>query len=263
MDGKVYVVTSGKGGVGKTTTVANLGTGLAKLGNKVALIDADIGLRNLDVVMGLENRIVYDIVDVVENNCRLEQALIRDKRYSSLCLLPAAQTRDKTAVSPEQMEGLCAELKKDFDYVIVDSPAGIEQGFKNAIAGADESVVVTTPEVSAVRDADRIIGILEAEGVSEPRLIINRIRIDMINRGDMMDIEDIIEILAIELLGVVPEDEKIVISTNKGEPVVLSESAKAGEAFWNISQRVIGEEIPLISLEEGFVDRLKRLVGFK
>ncbi|WP_027338571.1 septum site-determining protein MinD [Halonatronum saccharophilum] len=261
--GKCIVITSGKGGVGKTTTSANLGTGLAKLGKRVVLIDADIGLRNLDVVLGLENRIVYDIVDVVEGNCRLEQALIKDKRYSSLCLLPAAQTRDKTAVNPDQMKELCEKLKKDFDYIVIDSPAGIEQGFKNAIAGADRALVVTTPEVSAVRDADRIIGMLEAEGLYDPELIINRVRIDMMNRGDMMNIEDMIEILAIKLLGVVPEDEKIVISTNKGEPVVLSDSSQSGEAFWNITRRLEGEEIPLISLEEGMLDRFKRIVGLR
>jgi len=261
MAGKAYVITSGKGGVGKTTTTANLGTGLAKLGKKVVLIDADIGLRNLDVVLGLENRIVYDIVDVVEGNCRLEQALIKDKRYSSLCLLPAAQTRDKTAVNPEQMAELTDQLREEFDYIIIDCPAGIEQGFKNAIAGADEAVVVTTPEVSAVRDADRIIGMLEAEGVHDPQLIINRVRIDMINRGDMMDIEDMIEILAIKLLGIVPEDEKIVVSTNKGEPVVLSDNTRSGEAFWNITRRIEGEEVPLINLEEGLLNKIKRLVG--
>ncbi|WP_408954911.1 septum site-determining protein MinD [Natroniella sp. ANB-PHB2] len=263
MDGKVYVVTSGKGGVGKTTTVANLGTGLAKFGKKVVLIDADIGLRNLDVVLGLENRIVYDIVDVVEKKCRHEQALIKDKRYSSLCLLPAAQTRDKTAVNPKQMEELIAHLKKEFDYVIIDSPAGIEQGFKNAVAGADEAIVVTTPEVAAVRDADRIIGMLEAEGISNPELIINRVRADMMKRGDMMNIEDMVEILAIQLLGIVPEDENIVVSTNTGEPIILTENDQAGQAFWNITRRLEGEDIPLMSLEEGVVDRLKRFVGLK
>lgn len=261
MAGKVLVITSGKGGVGKTTTAANLGTGLAKSGCKVVLIDADIGLRNLDVVLGLENRIVYDIVDVVEENCRLKQAMIKDKRYNSLYLLPAAQTRDKTAVSPAEMKEVCEELKKDFDYVIVDSPAGIEQGFRNSIAGADEAIVVTTPEVSAVRDADRIIGMLEAEGVNDPTLIINRVRIDMMNKGDMIDIDDMIEILAVNLLGVVPEDEKIVVSTNRGEPVVLRDDSKAGEAFWNISRRLEGESIPLISLEDKFLDKLKRFVG--
>ena len=202
--GEVIVVTSGKGGVGKTTTSANLGTGFALEGKKVVLIDADIGLRNLDVVMGLENRIVYDLVDVTEGVCRLKQALIRDKRYENLYLLPAAQTRDKNAVNPEQMKEVCAELVKDFDYVIIDCPAGIEQGFKNAIAGADKAIIVTTPEVSAVRDADRIIGLLEAEGKNNPQLVINRIRPHMVKKGDMMDIDDIIEILSIKLLGIIP-----------------------------------------------------------
>lgn len=261
--GKVYVITSGKGGVGKTTTTANLGTGLAKAGKKVALIDADIGLRNLDVVLGLENRIVYDIVDVVEGRCRIEQAMIKDKRYSSLRLLPAAQTRDKTAVNPEQMKELVERLKEEFDYVVIDSPAGIEQGFKNAIAGADKAIVVTTPEVSAVRDADRIIGMLEAEGLNDPELIINRVRIDMINRGDMIDISDMIEILSINKLGVVPEDENIVISTNRGEPVVLFNSSKSGQAFLNISKRIEGEEVPFLSLEDTFMDKLKRLAKLK
>jgi septum site-determining protein MinD len=225
-------------------------------------MDADIGLRNLDVVMGLENRIVYDIVDVVEENCRLEQALIKDKRYNSLSLLPAAQTRDKTAVKPEEMAELCTELKKEFDYVIVDSPAGIEQGFKNAIAGVDKSIIVTTPEVSAVRDADRIIGMLEAEGLYNPEVIINRIRMDMVKKGNMMGIEDIIEILAINLLGVVPDDEEIVVSTNKGEPIVLkSKKAQSGQAFENISRRIIGEDIPLMSLERGLMDKFKQIIG--
>jgi septum site-determining protein MinD len=252
---KKIAICSGKGGVGKTTTTANLGTGLAKLGKKVALMDADIGLRNLDVVMGLENRIVYDIVDVVEENCRLEQALIKDKRYNSLSLLPAAQTRDKTAVKPEEMAELCTELKKEFDYVIVDSPAGIEQGFKNAIAGVDKSIIVTTPEVSAVRDADRIIGMLEAEGLYNPEVIINRIRMDMVKKGNMMGIED-------NLLGVVPDDEEIVVSTNKGEPIVLkSKKAQSGQAFENISRRIIGEDIPLMSLERGLMDKFKQIIG--
>ena len=213
---EVIVITSGKGGVGKTTTTANIGTGLAKLGKKVVMIDTDIGLRNLDVVMGLENRIVYNLVDVVEGNCRLKQALIKDKRYSNLFLLPSAQTRDKSAVSPEQMRKLVDELRKDFDYILLDCPAGIEQGFKNAIAGADRAIIVTTPEVSAIRDADRIIGLLEAEELKKIELVINRIRMDMVKRGDMMSVEDVVDILAIDLIGVVPDDESIVIATNEG-----------------------------------------------
>lgn len=263
MSGKVLVITSGKGGVGKTTTTANLGTALAMMGKRVCLIDADIGLRNLDVVMGLENRIVYDIVDVVEGNCRLEQALIRDKRNNNLFLLPAAQTRDKTAVTPYQMKELALQLKEDMDYVIIDSPAGIEQGFKNAIAGADRAIIVTTPEVAAVRDADRIIGLLETEGLKDPEVIINRIRIDMVEKGDMMDIDDMIEILAINLLGVVPDDQNIVISTNRGEPIVLEpDKSLAGNAFYNIARRINGEELPLMSLEKDtLLKKIKRIVG--
>ena len=214
--GEVIVITSGKGGVGKTTTTANIGTGLAMMGQKVVLVDTDIGLRNLDVVLGLENRIVYGLVDVVSGNCRLRQALIRDKKLEGLHLLPAAQTRDKNAISPDQMLELCADLKKEFEYIIIDCPAGIEQGFRNAIAGAEKAIVVTTPEVSAVRDADRIIGLLEAAELREPKLIINRIRPKMVRQGDMMGIDDIIDILAVDLLGVIPEDEMIVITTNRG-----------------------------------------------
>ena len=216
---EVIVVTSGKGGVGKTTTVANIGTGLAALGKKVVLVDTDIGLRNLDVVLGLENRIVYNLVDVIEGNCRLKQALIRDKRYPELYLLPSAQTRDKTSVTPEQMKKLCDELKNQFDYIILDCPAGIEQGFKNAIAGADKALVVTTPEVSAIRDADRIIGLLEADDLRDIHLIINRLRMDMIRRGDMMSVEDVVDILAVPLIGTIPDDETVVIATNQGEPL--------------------------------------------
>ena len=259
---EVIVITSGKGGVGKTTTTANIGCGLAIAGKKVALVDADIGLRNLDVVMGLENRIVYDLVDVIEGNCKLKQALIKDKRYSGLYLLPAAQTRDKNAVSPEQMQKLCENLKEEgFDYIILDCPAGIEQGFKNAIAGADRALVVTTPEVSAVRDADRIIGLLEANELNNPSLIINRLRIDMVKRGDMMSIEDVTEILAVDIIGVVPDDESIVVTTNKGEPAVTDEASRAGQAYRNITQRILGEDVPLMDLdiEDSFMDKLKKL----
>jgi septum site-determining protein MinD len=261
--GSVIVITSGKGGVGKTTTTANIGTALALLGKRVVLVDADIGLRNLDVVMGLENRIVYDLVDVVEGVCRAKQAIIKDKRFEGLFLLPAAQTRDKTAVSPKQMQQLCQDLREQFDYVLIDCPAGIEQGFKNAIAGADKAIVVTVPEVSAVRDADRIIGLIAANEMPDPMLVINRIRLDMVRRGDMMNIDDTIDILGIELLGVVPDDEKIVVSTNKGEPVVIVQDSLAGQAFSNIARRLMGEDIPVFSLEteETFIDKLRRFFG--
>ncbi len=263
--GTAIVITSGKGGVGKTTTSANIGTGLAILGKSVVIVDADIGLRNLDVVMGLENRIVYDIVDIVEGNCRLKQGLIRDKRFEKLYLLPAAQTRDKSAVKPEQMKELVDELKEDFDYVIIDSPAGIEQGFQYSIAGADLAIIVTTPEISAVRDADRVIGILEAKGLNDPKLIINRIRPEMVKRGDMMNRDDIEDILAIGLMGIVPDDEEIVISTNKGEPAVIERKSLAGNAYMNIAKRLIGEEVELLdieSTEEGkFSKILKMLFG--
>ena len=254
---EVIVITSGKGGVGKTTTTANVGTGLAQLNKKVVMIDTDIGLRNLDVVMGLENRIVYHLVDVVEGKCRLKQALIKDKKYSDLCLLPSAQTRDKDAVSPEQMLSVIEELKADFDYILLDCPAGIEQGFKNAIVGADRALVITTPEVSAIRDADRIIGLLEANEMKRIDLIVNRLRMDMVKRGDMMNVQDVCEILAINLIGAVPDDEQIVISTNQGEPVVGSDSI-AGKAFVNISRRVAGEEVPFLDLavKKGVLSKL-------
>lgn len=245
---EVIVITSGKGGVGKTTTTANVGTGLAKLNKKVVLIDTDIGLRNLDVVMGLENRIVYNLVDVVEGNCRIKQALIKDKKYPSLFLLPSAQTRDKTSVNPEQMKKLIEDLRPDFDYILLDCPAGIEQGFKNAIAAADRALVVTTPEVSAIRDADRIIGLLEANEIKKTELIVNRLRMDMVKRGDMMSIEDVQEILAIDLIGAVPDDEQIVISTNQGEPLVGTDCL-AGRAYMNICNRILGEDVPLLDLD--------------
>ncbi|MDE6313522.1 MAG: septum site-determining protein MinD [Lachnospiraceae bacterium] len=257
---EVIVITSGKGGVGKTTTTANVGTGLAKLDKKVVLIDTDIGLRNLDVVMGLENRIVYNLVDVVEGSCRIKQALIKDKRYPNLYLLPSAQTRDKTAVTPEQMKKLTDELREEFDYILLDCPAGIEQGFKNAVAGADRALVVTTPEVSAIRDADRIIGLLEANELKRTDLLVNRIRMDMVKRGDMMSIDDVVDILAVNLIGAVPDDEQIVISTNQGEPLVGSD-ALAGRAYMNVCKRIMGEEVPLLDLEtnNGFFSKLSSI----
>ncbi|NMB39017.1 MAG: septum site-determining protein MinD [Firmicutes bacterium] len=260
--GKAIVITSGKGGVGKTTAAANIGTGLAQIGKKVCLVDADIGLRNLDVVMGLENRIVYDLIDVVEGYCRVRQAMIKDKRFDTLYLLPAAQTREKDAVNPDQMGKLITELKQDFDYVIIDCPAGIEQGFKNATSGADMAIVVTTPEVSAVRDADRIVGLLEAQELYDPYLVINRLRPDMVRKGDMMNTEDMIDILAIRLLGVVPDDESIIVSTNRGEPAVLDKRSQSGQAFRNIVRRLEGVEVPFMHLENNsMVQRFMRLIG--
>ena len=259
--GEVIVVTSGKGGVGKTTTAANIGTGLAAQGKKVVLMDTDIGLRNLDVVMGLENRIVYDIVDIANGNCKLKQGMIKDKRFPELYLIPAAQTKDKNAVNEEQVRAICEELRQEVDYVIVDCPAWIEQGFKNAIAGADRAIVVTNPEVSAVRDADRIIGMLEANGLGNPVLVLNRVRPNMVKQGDMMSVEDILEILAIKLLGVIPDDDNIVISTNRGEPTVLDQQSRSGQAYRNIVKRIMGEEVPLMNLDEqeGFFTRLMKL----
>ena len=258
--GEVIVITSGKGGVGKTTTTANLGSSLAVEGKKVCLIDTDIGLRNLDVVMGLENRIVYDIVDVVEGKCKLRQALIKDKRFKELYLLPAAQTRDKSAVNEEQMKKLTDKLKEEFDYILIDCPAGIEQGFKNAIAGADRAIVVTNPEVSAVRDADRIIGLLEANEINDIRLVINRIRPNMVRKGEMMDVDDIVDLLSIDLIGIVPDDEYIITQTNKGEPVISNRKAPSGKAYMETAKRILGEdiEVTIPGREKGFLAALKR-----
>jgi len=262
MPGRIITITSGKGGVGKTTATANLGVALARRGQRVACVDADIGLRNLDVVMGLENRIVYDLVDVVEGRARLRQALIKDKRLPELQLLPAAQTREKSAVDEKQMIKLCGDLKKEFDFVLVDSPAGIELGFKNALAPADEVIIVVTPEVSAVRDADRVIGLVEASEKSPAKLIINRLRPSMVRRGEMMDTADVLEVLAIELLGIVPEDETIITSTNHGQPVTLEDRSAAGAAFTRIAQRLLGEQVPfpVLSDSPGLLERFARLL---
>ncbi|WP_025027406.1 septum site-determining protein MinD [Caldalkalibacillus mannanilyticus] len=263
--GEAIVITSGKGGVGKTTTSANIGTALALQGKKVCLVDTDIGLRNLDVVMGLENRIIYDLVDVVEGSCRLKQALIKDKRFDELYLLPAAQTKDKDSVQPEQIAKIISELKQDHDYIIIDCPAGIEQGFKNAVAGADQAIVVTTPEISAVRDADRIIGLLESVKIGSPKLIINRIRPQMMKKGEMLDVDEIANILAIDLIGIVPDDEQVIKSTNTGEPTVMNPDSKASLAYRNIARRILGDSIPLMNLEEqkGVFSKMKRLFGMK
>ncbi|MFC4558949.1 septum site-determining protein MinD [Virgibacillus kekensis] len=263
--GEAIVITSGKGGVGKTTTTANLGTALALMEKKVCLIDTDIGLRNLDVVMGLENRIIYDIVDVIEERCKLKQALIKDKRFEYLSLLPAAQTSDKTAVSTEGMKKIIAELKQEYDYIIIDCPAGIEQGFQNAIAGADRAIVVTTPEKSSVRDADRIVGLLEKEEIESPKLVINRIRNHMMKSGDMLDIDDIVQILSIDLIGIVIDDEEVIKASNHGEPVAFQPNSKASIAYRNIARRILGETVPLQSLEDekGMLKKVKKFFGMR
>ncbi|MFC4022645.1 septum site-determining protein MinD [Oceanobacillus longus] len=264
--GEAIVITSGKGGVGKTTTSANIGTALALMDKKVCLIDTDIGLRNLDVVMGLENRIIYDIVDVIQGRCKLKQALIKDKRFDYLSLLPAAQTSDKTAVTTSGMKEIVTELKQEYDYIIIDCPAGIEQGFQNAIAGADRAIVVTTPEKSSVRDADRIVGLLEKEDMKEsPRLVINRIRNHMMKSGDMIDVDDIVQLLSIDLIGIVIDDDEVIKASNKGEPIALSPNSKASLAYRNIARRILGETVPLQSLEDdkGVLKRLKKFIGMR
>ena len=262
---QVITLTSGKGGVGKTTAVANLAVALASSGSKVVCIDGDIGLRNLDVILGLENRIVYDIVDVIEGRCRLKQAMIRDKKLPELYLIPAAQTRDKNAVSASDMQRLVKDLRHECEYVLIDSPAGIERGFRNAIAGADRVIVVTNPEVSAVRDADRVIGILEAEGKGPASLIINRLNPTLVRNKDMLSPEDVLDLLAIDLIGIVPEDENVIVSSNRGAPVALDQKSRAGQAFRNIARRLKGETVPFIDWEKqgGFWERLQRLTGRK
>lgn len=249
--GRAIVVTSGKGGVGKTTSVANVGTALALEGKTVCLIDMDIGLRNLDVVLGLENRIIYDIVDVVRGQAKLHQALIQDKRFDNkLFLLPAAQNADKHDVTEDQMVELVAELKKEYDFVLIDCPAGIEQGFKNSIVAADEAVVVTTPEISAIRDADRIIGLIEKTDIKPPKLIINRIRPDMEERGEVMSVDEITRHLSIDLLGIVYDDEEVIRSSNQGDPVVLNPDFPSSKGYRNIARRVLGETVPLYKMEK-------------
>ena len=263
MKGKTIVVTSGKGGVGKTTTTANIGAGLALRGHRVVVMDTDIGLRNLDVVMGLENRIVYDLVDAIEGRCKLNQAMIRDRQQPELYLIPAAQTRDKNCINPEQLTELCHRLEQEFDYIIIDCPAGIEQGFRNAIGPAQEAIVVTTPEVSAIRDADRVIGLLEAAELHHPRLIINRIRPGMVKRGDMLDKDDIVELLAVDILGLVPADDRLITATNQGVPVIHDKKAPSGLAFARIAARIDGDDVPLMDLEpkSGLMDRVRYLMG--
>lgn len=263
MKGKTIVITSGKGGVGKTTATANIGTGLAMRGNRVVVIDTDIGLRNLDVIMGLENRIVYDVVNVIEGVCRVNQAMIKDKNKLELYLIPAAQTRDKSCIEPEQLKELCAGLEEEFDYVLMDCPAGIEQGFKNAVTAAKEAILVTTPEVSSIRDADRVIGLLEASEVHRPKLIINRINPGMVRDGNMMDQQDIVDLLAVDVLGLVPVDDRTITAANRGVPVVHDRRSPAGAAFLRIAARVDGDEVPLMQLDanSGLVSKFKGIIG--
>lgn len=261
--GEAIVITSGKGGVGKTTTTANLGTALALQGKKVCLVDTDLGLRNLDVILGLENRIIYDLVDVIEGRCKTHQALVKDKRFEEgLFLLPAAQTTDKNSVTPDQMKKLVEELKRDYDYILIDCPAGIEQGYKNAVAGADRAIVVTTPEISAIRDADRIIGMLEQEEIEPPKLIINRIKSNLMNDAEALDVNEITTHLSIDLLGIVMDDERVITSSNKGEPIVMDPANAASLGYRNIARRILGESVPLMSISQtksGFFGKLKSL----
>lgn len=264
--GESIVITSGKGGVGKTTTTANIGTALAALGKKVVVIDGDTGLRNLDVLMGLENRIVYTLIDVIEGRCRLKQALIKDKRFPQMCLLPTAQTKDKNDISTQEMLKIVNQLKEDFDYVLIDCPAGIEQGFENSVVGADKALVVVNPEITSVRDADRVIGKLDAKGLEDHGVIVNRLNYEMTQRGDMLDVADIIETLSVKLVGVVPDDRNVTVSTNKGEPIVLEEGSYAGQAFKNIALRITGEAVPIMDLSiksGGFFGSLKKLFGHR
>jgi septum site-determining protein MinD len=262
--GEAIVVTSGKGGVGKTTTTANLGTALALQGKKVCLIDTDIGLRNLDVILGLENRIIYDLVDVIEGRCKVHQALVKDKRFDDmLYLLPAAQTTDKNAINPDQMRELVMGLKEQYDFVIIDCPAGIEQGYKNAVAGADKAIVVTTPEISAVRDADRIIGLLELEeNIEPPKLIINRIRPHLMKAGEALDVNEITTHLSIDLLGIVADDESVISSSNRGEPIVMDPQNRAALGYRNIARRLLGESVPLMTMDkqnQGMFSKIKAI----
>ena len=257
---EIIVITSGKGGVGKTTTTANLGVGLAMENNKVVLVDTDTGLRNLDLLLGLENRIMYDLVDVTSGRVPYKKALVRHKKYENLFLLPTSQVKDKSAVNPEQLVFLCEELRQEFDYILIDCPAGIEQGFKTAVAAADCAIVVTMPEISAVRDADKIVGELGRADKENIKLIVNRIRPQMVEKGDMLDMEDINDILSLTCIGQVPDDESVVSSTNRGEPVITLENSQAGQAYRNVVKRILGEDVPFMTFEKnGFFDRLKRM----
>ncbi|MFP3896856.1 MAG: septum site-determining protein MinD [Anaerolineales bacterium] len=251
MPTRVITITSGKGGVGKTTTTANLGVALSELGHRVVVVDVDIGLRNLDVVMGLQNRIIYDIVDLVEGRCRLRQALIRDRTTSELYLLPAAQSRDKTAISPADMVRVCEQLRGACDFILIDSPAGIETGFRNAIAGADEFILITTPDASSVQDVDRVLGILESEGHDSMSLIINRVRPELVQRGEMLGPAEVLRTLAIDLIGIIPETEAILISNGQGKPIARDRGSLASKAYMNTARRLLGQNVRFLPILEG------------
>lgn len=263
MPGKIITVTSGKGGVGKTTTVANIATALAMIGQRVIVVDADIGLRNLDIILGLESLIINDMFDLLEHRCTLEQALVRDDRVPSLHLLPASQTRDKSDIQPEQMVAICERLRQMADFVFIDSPAGIEHGFHNSIAPADRVLVVTTPDVSALRDADKVIYLLESTLKRQPWLILNRYNYELVRDGKMRDIDDILDILAIDLLGVVPEDSQVILTTDRGVPAVYDSSITASTAYRNVAQRVLGNNVPLMRFEQpkGLFGFFRRIFG--
>ncbi len=263
LEGRVIVITSGKGGVGKTTATASIGAALALEGKQVAVVDMDIGLRNLDVVMGLENRIVFNVVDAAKGKCKIKQAAIKDRRIENLYLIPASQSDNKDILTPEAMVRLCKELRKEFDYILLDCPAGIERGFENSVAPADEAVVICTPEVSSVRDADRVIGLLYARSIT-PRLIVNRIVPEMVENGDMLSHEDVVEVLSVDLLGLVQLDNQVVISTNTGVPLVLQKDSEAGQAFRRIAQRLDGQEdlpIEIPQTQKSFWKRLGIIIG--
>ena len=262
---RIIVITSGKGGVGKTTITANLGVSLAQLGRKVALVDADFGLRNLDLLLGLENRVVYTAAEVIAGECPIEKALVKDKRQRGLVLLPAAQNRNKDAFKPEQMKELVSKLAQNYDYVLIDSPAGIEMGFRNAISAATEALIVSTPEIASVRDADRVVGLLEAEKIDKIRLIVNRLRPEMVQLEKMLSVEDILDLLVVPLIGVIPDDERVIVSTNRGEPLVLDERRPSlpAIAFKNLSRRLEGEEevpfLDLLAAHDNLLTRIRRL----
>jgi septum site-determining protein MinD len=261
--GRAIVITSGKGGVGKTTTTANLGTALARRGATVALVDADVGLRNLDIVLGLESRVKHHVLDVLEEKVPLDEALVRDKNSPTLVLLAAAQSREKDDVDTEKMRALIATLCERFEYVLIDCPAGIEKGFQNAVVGAQEAIVVCTPEVSAVRDVDRVVGLLGNR--FRPQLVINRVRPQMVRKGKMLSVEDVNSILRLPLLGVIADEPDVIISTNKGEPLALRTDSRTAAAYHAIAARIAGEDVPAptVVCKESFMDRLGSLFGGK